>query len=195
MTTPARRYTRIGASAAAVIALATTLTIQREGNPGARDHHPAYFDKIGRKWTICNGHTGADVHQGQVATDAECDSLRAHDEGDAYGAVHRCITIPMPLGVDGALTDAVYNIGPKVVCGSTIQREAYLRHWQAVCDQLYRWSYAHGVFIKGLWNGRDLEYRQACIEGVPLPALAAALTPGTARATNSALATPTKKQE
>ena len=61
--------------------------------------------------------------------------------------------------------DAAYNIGPRVVCGSTIQKRALAGDWSGVCDGLLAWRYAGGKVSPGLLNRRVAE-RNLCMEGV-----------------------------
>ena len=43
----------------------------------------AYFDIV-RVLTICTGHTGPDVYEGQTATPAQCEALLVSDIGKTY---------------------------------------------------------------------------------------------------------------
>jgi len=53
------------------------------------------------------------------------------------------------------LQDAVYNIGPAVVCGSTLQRKA--NAGEPFCDELLRWDRADGKVLPGLVKRRQDE--------------------------------------
>jgi len=44
----------------------------------------------------------------------------------------------------------VFNIGPAVVCGSTLQRKAMANDWPAACRSLLQWKYAAGREMRGL---------------------------------------------
>jgi lysozyme len=59
-----------------------------------------------------------------------------------------------------ALLDAVYTVGPRIVCGSTLQRKA--NSGEQFCDELLRWDHAGGKRIQGLTNRRRAEY-QLCV--------------------------------
>lgn len=74
--------------------------------------------------TVCYGHTGPDVKFGDTKTPDECKALLQDDLKAANDVVHRCITVPMTQGQEAALTSATYNVGPSIVCGSTLQRYA-----------------------------------------------------------------------
>lgn len=57
------------------------------------------------------------------------------------------------------MTSAAYNVGPAVVCGSTLQRYANASEWPAACSQLKRWVYGGGQVLPGLVKRRDAEYK------------------------------------
>jgi len=52
--------------------------------------------------------------------------------------------------VEAALVSAVFNIGPAVVCGSTLQRKAMANDWPGACRSLEKWKYAAGRVMRGL---------------------------------------------
>lgn len=55
------------------------------------------------------------------------------------------------------MQDATYNIGPSVVCGSTLQRKA--NAGQPFCDELLKWDHANGKVVKGLAKRRQAEVK------------------------------------
>lgn len=146
-------------AAALVLALASAMGVYFEGT-----RHQAYPD-VGGVWTICQGHT-AGVHAGDTATDAECRAYLEHDMGAAYAVVRRCITVPLTISQAAAFTDAVYNLGPSVVCGSTLQKLANAGDMGAACQQLTRWVNAGGKPLPGLIDRRNAE-RDLCLKGLP----------------------------
>jgi lysozyme len=141
----------------AVLALAGALVTHWEGFRA-----DPYKDVTG-VLTACYGHTlGV---QDRTYTRAECNALMQGDLADADAIVRRCIPQPIPPQIEAALVDAAYNIGPRVVCGSTIQRRARAGDWSGVCDGLLAWRYAGGKVSPGLLNRRVAE-RNLCMEGV-----------------------------
>lgn len=148
----------VSAGATLVLAVASAVGVHYEGT-----RYTAYQD-VGQVWTICQGHT-ADVQPGDQATEAQCRAWLAHDMGSAYADVQRCITAPLTIGQAAAFTDAVYNAGAKVVCGSTLQRLANAGDLPGACAQLKRWVKAAGQTMAGLVRRREAEY-QLCMEGV-----------------------------
>ena len=148
----------IAAGVAAVLAIAAPLIGKWEG---LRYH--AYPDPAtgGAPWTACYGHTGPDVKPGATYTKAECDALLDADMAAADATVRRCIPVPMLRHVEGALVSAVFNIGPSVVCGSTLQKYALANDWPSACAQLSRWDKAAGRQMRGL-TLRRADERKLC---------------------------------
>lgn len=138
---------------AAILALTAVFIKPWEG----RKYTP-YRDIVG-VLTVCDGHTGKDIVQKRY-TDAECDAFLKKDLEIAHSAVAKCITIELKPYEESALTSAAFNIGPKVVCGSTLQKKA--NAGQPFCAELKKWVYAGGRVIRGLVNRREAEY-QMCI--------------------------------
>lgn len=122
----------------------------------------AYADPIGIP-TACYGHTGPEVEIGQQYTKGECDALLSEDIASANADVHRCISAPMRTHQEAALTSAAFNAGPKIVCGSTLQRKANAGDWAGACAELDRWVYARGWKLAGLVRRRAAE--RALCEG------------------------------
>lgn len=134
----------LGAGLAAVLAIAAPLLIRWEGV----SYRP-YRDAVG-VLTVCYGHTGRDIVADKSYTAAECKALLDADMATADAAVRRCIPVPMLRRVEAALVSATFNLGPQVVCGSTLQRKALANDWPGACDELARWSKAGGREFKGL---------------------------------------------
>ncbi|MCD8461085.1 lysozyme [Xylella taiwanensis] len=127
-----------------VLAIATPTVSYWEG----LKYRP-YQDIVG-VWTVCYGHTGPDVIRGKTYTKADCDAFLQADLLEANTYVRRCIKVPMLPHVAAALVSATFNLGPKVVCGSTLQRKALDNDWPGVCAELDRWKHADGREVRGL---------------------------------------------
>jgi lysozyme len=151
-TKPTTKQTAVGGALTAVILGAAALFVQPwEG----REFRP-YRDAVG-VLTACDGHTGADIQAGKTYTAAECDAWLTTDLGRAYSRVQLCISVPLTQNQAVALTSAAYNIGPSVVCGSTLQRMANAGDMPGACAQLDRWVYAKGQKLRGLVRRRAAE--------------------------------------
>lgn len=137
------------------IAIATMIAAPHEGL-----RLKAYPD-VGGVWTICYGHTHG-VKRGDTATLDECKAYLAADMPIADAAVSRCINTILNVNQRAAFDDAVYNLGPKVVCGSTLQRMANDGDFKGACNQLKRWVYAAGQKSNGL-IGRRADDTELCL--------------------------------
>lgn len=116
-----------GGLAAAVLALTAPLVSKWEGV-----RYAPYRDSV-NVLTVCYGHTGPDIVPGKAYTKQECDDLLAQDLVEANEAVNRCLPMPKLPQIEAALTSAAFNIGPSVVCGSTLQKRALENDWPAAC--------------------------------------------------------------
>lgn len=137
---------------AAVLAAVATIGGHFEGR-----RLVAYQDVV-NVWSLCDGHT-AGVKPGDTATPAQCDAWLQEEMGEALATVQRCIIRPLNMGQLVAFTDATYNLGPAVVCGSTLQRLANAGDLVGACNQLPRWNHAGGKVVDGLTQRRVLEQR------------------------------------
>ena len=99
--------------------------------------------------------------RGKKYTKAECKDLLRLDMLEANYHVRRCIRVPMTTGQEAALTSATFNVGPRVVCGSTLQAMANAGDWKGACAQLDRWNRAGGRVFRGLVLRRASE-RAVC---------------------------------
>lgn len=138
----------VGIGAGAVLAVAAALITRWEGV-----RYIPYTD-AGGVLTVCYGHTGPDVVKGREYTRDECQRFLEADMATADAAVRRCLPMPLLPQIEGALTSAVYNAGPRVVCGSTLQLKANQNDWPGACQELLRWKYIGRTVSKGLENRR-----------------------------------------
>jgi len=145
-------------------AIATAIAIPAEGL-----RQVAYYDPPGIL-TVCYGST-TDVEPGKVYSLAECRARLDKDMMAAVETVERCAP---GLGENqlAAFADAVYNIGPRIVCdtkSSTAARTLKSGQIGDACAQLPRWNKARiaGVLVElpGLTKRRNAEYR-LCMRGL-----------------------------
>ena len=144
----------VAGTLAGALAIAGGLIAKWEGSRDA-----AYQDVTG-VWTICEGHTRG-VKAGDTAAPEQCEQYRQQDELEAAMTVARCIYTPMTENQLGALISGVYNLGPSLVCGSTLQRKANAGDIKGACAELSRWINAGGRPYRGLINRRADE-RYVC---------------------------------
>jgi len=127
-----------------VLALTAPLVMRWEGN-----QHRPYLDPTGTL-TVCYGHTGADIIADKTYSMDECEALLQADLAESNAHVNRCLPMPKLVQIEAALTSATFNIGPNVVCGSTLQRKAQANDWPGACAELERWRYSKGRELRGL---------------------------------------------
>jgi len=147
-----------------IVAIASAVAIPAEG---LRQY--AYYDPPG-VLTVCYGST-TNVAPGHKYSLQECKARLDKDMLAAVNAVERCAP-GLPEATTAAFADAVYNIGPTIVCNpnkSTLARKLKVGDVAGACNQLPRWSYARiagkAVQLPGLVKRREAE-RQLCLSGV-----------------------------
>lgn len=161
-----KRWQKLATSGATAAMIAAAMTMSWEGRTNT-----AFFDTAGQVWTICDGHTKG-VKPGDVATDAQCDAWLIEDQADATAAVDRCIKVPLQPAAKAAFIDAAHNLGPSVVCGSTLQAKANSGDLIGACLELtdardkygnrVGWTHAGGKRMQGIAN-RRVDNRNACL--------------------------------
>jgi len=82
----------------------------------------AYQDTRGI-WTIGVGHTGPEVHQGLVWTEAQVEEALAKDIAWAENEVNTHVTVPMTANQFDALVSFTFNIGKTGFDHSTALRD------------------------------------------------------------------------
>ena len=149
----------VGGSIAAVLLAAAAFIQPWEGTVPK-----AYRDVVG-VLTICTGHTGPDVYEGQVVTQARCDALLASDVGKTYTQLQGCITRPVRPHEAVAVLSLGFNVGAGALCRSTLVRQLNQGLPASVwCRQILRWDKAGGRAVRGLTRRRKAEY-EVCISG------------------------------
>ncbi len=123
-------------AAAAFLALCCAFTQPSEGTV-----HHAVRD-TGGIWSICTGHT-YHVHEGDVATDAQCKKWLNEDETAAINEVAFLTDdAPIPPQAKKVFVDEVFNTGGKDFKGSTMVRLIKAGDYAGACRQFPRWHFA-----------------------------------------------------
>ncbi len=115
----------------------------------------AYQDSVGI-WTIGYGHTGTDVHQGEVITEAEADDLLRYD----LQIAEECVESTCPGLSDNrfaACVSFVFNLGCSAFKHSTLVKMIWAEDWDAAAAEFQRWDRAGGKVLIGLVNRRRAE--------------------------------------
>lgn len=160
MTRPVLPNSRIGRA----LVIATAIAAPAEGL-----YQVAYYDPPGIL-TVCYGST-TNVEKGKVYSIAECRARLDADMLTALQDVERCAP-GLPEPALAAFGDAVYNIGPRLVCdttSSTAARKLAAGDVGGACAELPRWNKARvgGVMVPlpGLTKRRNAEFR-LCMTGL-----------------------------
>lgn len=126
--------------------IATAIAVPAEGI-----RQKAYRDPVGIL-TVCMGHTGPDIDPNKLYSMQECNDLLTNDMREAIEQVDRCVP-GLPVGMLAAFGDAVYNLGPTIVCDKANSTAARMlaggrARWEDACRQLPRWDKAKVAGIK-----------------------------------------------
>lgn len=159
-----------GAAAAASLAVAVAGTFEGQRLTPYRD--------VTGVLTVCDGHTG-NVEYRKYSAD-ECRRLLLTDMEAANSIARQCVGREMPLSVEAAVTDFVFNVGyGRAAKGSDKGKDGFclLRNgrpstmlvmaragnWSGVCGQFMYWTTAGGVQYSGLVKRRQAD--KALCEG------------------------------
>ncbi|EOZ8928427.1 lysozyme [Enterobacter cloacae] len=146
----------VGGSGA--ITIAAVMLGNADGLEGRRYY--AYQDVVG-VWTVCDGHTGADIRRGHRYTDKECDNLLKADLRKVENAIDPLIKVRIPEPTRAALYSFTYNVGSGAFASSTLLKKLNSGDVPGACQELQRWTYAGGKQWKGLITRREIE-REVC---------------------------------
>lgn len=122
---------------------------------GFVDH--AYWDALGRVWTIGYGHTGPDVVAGQKITKLGALRLLTKDLRVAARAVDKYVKVPINVRQRIALISFTFNLGSGALYESTLLRELNKKHYRRAADEFLKWDHAGGVRVLGLTRRRRAE--------------------------------------
>jgi lysozyme len=157
---PSRVPLKGGAITALITAIVLFLAPFTSVREGAR--HVAYQDFAKKVWTICEGHTGPDVHAGMVATDAQCSGYLRQDLTAKAKAVLACTpSLAEHPGPFKAATDFAFNAGAGAYCGSTMAKRFAANDVTGGCIAFLAWDKARVngklVVVPGLLARRQAE--------------------------------------
>jgi lysozyme len=116
----------------------------------------AYQDIKG-VWTIGWGHTGPEVIEGLVWTQAQADAQLLVDIQWAADCVNQSITVALTQPEFDALVDLCFNIGCGNFSGSTLVRLLNRGDYAEAANQFDLWDHAGGQVVAGLLRRRQAE--------------------------------------
>lgn len=142
-------------SAAASIAVATPLIASWEG----LETKP--YKDIAGVWTVCYGETN-NIDFNKVYTKEECDKMLASRVPYYYNAAMGSVKVDIPITMRAAVTSFTYNVGPEAFKKSTMLKKINRNDLHGACDELDKWAYAAGMYVRGLAKRRAAE-KQLCV--------------------------------
>ncbi|MET3390630.1 GH24 family phage-related lysozyme (muramidase) [Variovorax sp. 1140] len=125
-----------------------------------------YADQLaGGLPTYCSGRTQPPRPVGERLTQARCDAIDAQTATEYGRAVLACIPADkLDQNSFDAFTLFAINVGKSAACGSRAAQLMRAGNREAACKALARgpdgrpvWSYASGVFVRGLQSRRQYE--------------------------------------
>lgn len=105
----------------------------------------AYQDRA-KVWTIGWGHTGPEVYDGLVWTQAQADAQFAADlEQRGSAPVRASVAVPLTPGQFDALSSLVFNIGGGNFQGSTLLKRLNTSDWYGAGQEFAVWNHSGGT--------------------------------------------------
>ena len=136
------------------------------GKDGVEGRAYEPYKDVAGVWTVCDGHTGADLVKGKTYTDRECDRLLWQDLKPVKKVVDGLVSVPLNEYQRASLYSFTYNVGTSAFSKSTLLKKLNKGDQAGACEELRRWVYAGGMKWRGLMNRRDME-RSMCLADGP----------------------------
>ncbi|WP_370931042.1 lysozyme [Bartonella sp. DGB1] len=116
----------------------------------------AYRDVAG-VLTIGYGHTGKDVKIGQQISRNQAENLLLKDLARFEEAVSKYVKVDLTDNQFACLVSFAFNIGVTAFKGSKLLKKLNKGNYDAVPQELMRWTYSGGKISQGLVNRRSAE--------------------------------------
>lgn len=117
----------------------------------------AAYQDAGGKWTVGYGHTGHDVYDGLVITEAEAEELLHNDLLSSQLYVNFLVKAPLTQGMFDALVDWTFNLGLKRLKQSTMLKLLNEGNYAGAKAELLKWDRVGEVVVEGLLHRRQAE--------------------------------------
>lgn len=112
----------------------------------------------GAPWTIGWGSTGADIKQGTIWTQTQCDNRLEADVGRFGAGVWALVSsTPTTQAQFDALTSFAYNVGLRALGDSTLLKKHRAGDYVGAAAEFARWNKAGGRVLGGLVRRRAAE--------------------------------------
>lgn len=126
-------------------------------DPPARRRKIKMGDKVNGTLTIGYGHTGADVKPGMTVTEDRAEELLRRDVARFESAVDRLVKVDLNQNQFDALVSFCFNVGEGNFGSSTLLKKLNAGDYDAVPEELMKWTKSKGKKLQGLVNRRAAE--------------------------------------
>lgn len=116
----------------------------------------AYWDKLGKVWTIAYGHTRG-VFEGMTCSPPQADVWLQDDISWAEAEVNKAVKIPLSQNEFDALVDFVFNCGSGNFEHSTLLRLVNAGDFAHAAAEFEKWDKCDGKPVAGLLRRRIAE--------------------------------------
>lgn len=120
----------------------------------------AYWDTLGKVWTVGWGATGAGISSGTVWTQEQADSWLQARYGANADTINQIVNVQLTQGEFDALCDFAYNAGISALEGSTLLRLLNTGDFSGASQEFDKWDHAGGQVIAGLLRRREAETQE-----------------------------------
>ena len=108
-------------------------------------------------WTIGYGHTGRDVKEGLIITQAQAEHYLKNDVIIHSANVSRLVKVPINQNQFDALVSFEYNVGYGNFAASTMLKLINQNKFNDAAQQFDRWVFANKIKLQGLVKRRSAE--------------------------------------
>jgi lysozyme len=108
-------------------------------------------------WTIGYGHTGPDVFEGRIWTQAQADAALDKDMQHALDGIRKAITSTLTDKQMAALVSFVFNLGIGAFKSSTLLKRINAHDLAGALREFPKWTHAGGKHLEGLAKRRTAE--------------------------------------
>lgn len=122
------------------------------------------YEDIGGVLTYCYGETEGAIINARY-TDDQCKTLLERRVSEFNAAIKKSVKVPMSVKREAALTSFAYNIGISAFERSTLLKKLNAGDTVGACNELDKWTYVGGMYVRGLANRRAQE-KALCLDGV-----------------------------
>lgn len=117
----------------------------------------AYWDDIGKVWTIGYGATGPHITEGTVWTQQQAQDDLQNRMSNIASVVTGLVTVALTQDEFNSLCDFAYNCGIGALRYSTLLKDVNAGHLDRVSADFEAWDHASGKVVAGLLRRRIAE--------------------------------------